>query len=241
MKKLDFNLEKEYQPSPKLKIIYKYYILISILIGLFSWLMPYIIMNFNGLDTFTYLSSLLLLFIVPLFAICAISPLIINQSSNSPIILPFFTFAVLPSLIILISHMFLLLLSPITYSPYSMTSNPVQVILPMVLVLIELSISYIFISSWIPKFCDSISFQFTESEIIVNKGIWFRNTTIVPYKRIINISIKQGPLFRNFELGTLEIYTAKHSNITKPEIKMEGIENFQQIREFLMEKMKNGK
>ncbi|NHI94904.1 MAG: hypothetical protein EAX96_20615 [Candidatus Lokiarchaeota archaeon] len=237
MKKLDVDLKKEFQPSPKLKIIYKLYVLLSILIGLFTWLLPYLLINYFGMDNYLSLTSL---FIAPIIAICLILPYIIVITNNLPIIFPSFTFIILPSLIFIFSQMFFLLQTPI-YPFYIITQEPLHVLLPIVLVLIELSIGYVFSLYWIPKLCNSISYQLSESEIIVNKGIWFRNTTIVPYKQIINISIKQGPLFRKYDLANLEIYTAKHSNITKPEIKIDGIENFEQIRDFLMKRMKNEK
>jgi len=57
-----------------------------------------------------------------------------------------------------------------------------------------------FVPFWIPKYYHSIRYLFTEGEIIVEKGVWWRHKSTVPYNRITNIDVVQGPISRRFGL-----------------------------------------
>lgn len=48
---------------------------------------------------------------------------------------------------------------------------------------------------------------------------------IVPYNRITNLDIRQGPVMRILGLSTLSIQTAGYSGQAIPEIKIEGVEH----------------
>jgi membrane protein YdbS with pleckstrin-like domain len=58
-----------------------------------------------------------------------------------------------------------------------------------------------FTAFWIPKFYSSISYLLSESDIVIEKGVWWKRKSIVPYNRVTNIDIFQGPISRHFELG----------------------------------------
>ena len=89
---------------------------------------------------------------------------------------------------------------------------------------------------WIPRFYDTISYVLTESEIVWRRGVWFRNTGVVPYNRVTNVDIVQGPLSRRLGIGALKIQTAGYSaNKSSAEIRLEGIEDFEELREMIMD------
>ncbi len=92
----------------------------------------------------------------------------------------------------------------------------------------------LFFLYWIDLYCDSIVYKFTENEIIWRRGVWFKNTGIVPYNRITNVDISQGPIARHFGLGTLKIQTAGYSAQTGAEVSITGIRNFEELRDFIM-------
>ena len=92
----------------------------------------------------------------------------------------------------------------------------------------------IFIAYWIPRYYDTIVYKLTENEIVWRRGVWFKNTGIVPYNRITNIDIGQGPISRMLGIATLKIQTAGYSGQARPEIKIEGIEQFEELRELIM-------
>ncbi len=49
----------------------------------------------------------------------------------------------------------------------------------------------IFVAYWIPRYYDTIIYRLTGNEIVWRRGVWFKNTGIVPYNRITNIDIVQ--------------------------------------------------
>lgn len=92
---------------------------------------------------------------------------------------------------------------------------------------------------WIQKYYSSISYLFAESEIVVEKGVWWKHKSSVPYNRITNIDIVQGPISRRFGLGKVRVQTAGYSGTGAyggrvAEASIFGVENFEEIRDFIM-------
>lgn len=87
---------------------------------------------------------------------------------------------------------------------------------------------------WIPRYYSSIRYMLQEEEICWKRGVWFRQTGIVPYNRITNVDIIQGPLSRLFGLSSLRIQTAGYSAQASAELVLAGIDNPEEIREVIM-------
>jgi len=102
----------------------------------------------------------------------------------------------------------------------------------------------IFTAFWIPKFHSSLSYLLTESDIIVEKGIWWKRKSIVPYNRVTNVEVIQGPLSRRFELGKVSIQTAGFSaggssgSAKVAEAVILGTKNFEEVKDFVMTSVK---
>jgi hypothetical protein len=101
----------------------------------------------------------------------------------------------------------------------------------------------IFIAYWIPRYYNTIVYKLTENEMVWRRGVWFKNTGIVPYNRITNIDISQGPISRMLGIASLKIQTAGYSGPSggfgmPAEMKIQGIEQFEELREFIMEFVK---
>ncbi len=94
---------------------------------------------------------------------------------------------------------------------------------------------------WIPKYYASITYTLTNSEIIVRRGVWWRKAGFVPYNRITNINVVQGPVARHFGLGTVLIQTAGFStgggsSAARPaEAVIFGIKNFEEVKDNIMD------
>jgi membrane protein YdbS with pleckstrin-like domain len=96
---------------------------------------------------------------------------------------------------------------------------------------------------WIPRFVSSINYILGDDEIIVTKGVWWKTTGVVPYNRITNVNIYQGPLSRRFGLGRLAIQTAGYSGGSSSgqspaEANIFGITNFEEIKDRVMDAVK---
>jgi len=110
-----------------------------------------------------------------------------------------------------------------------------------VFLLVPLFFSIVFVWYWIDRYYASISYALTDNEIVVHKGVWWKRKGYVPYNRITNIDIIQGPISRHFQLGMVLIQTAGFSGSAgsaggyKPaEAVVFGVKNFEEIKDKVM-------
>ena len=85
----------------------------------------------------------------------------------------------------------------------------------------------------IPPYYRSISYELGDEEVIVRKGIITKVESIVPYRMVTNVSIKQGLLDRWLGMGGLEIHTAGFSQQVGAEAKLSGLEDYERVHEGL--------
>lgn len=112
---------------------------------------------------------------------------------------------------------------------------------------VPLTVAVIIALYWIPRYYNSISYLCTDNEIQIERGVWWKTKNAVPYGRIMNVDIIQGPLSRHFGLASVDIYTAGYTGPSggtagpgtrRSEASILHIQNFNEIREFLLEKLR---
>ena len=86
---------------------------------------------------------------------------------------------------------------------------------------------------WVKLYYQSMWYELHEDEMRWKRGVWFRTTGIVPYNRITNLDLKQGPVMRWLKISTLSIQTAGYSGQAVPEIRIEAIEHADELRELI--------
>jgi len=86
---------------------------------------------------------------------------------------------------------------------------------------------------WVKMYYESMWYELHDDEMRWKRGVIFRSTGIVPYNRITNIDIKQGPVMRSLGISTLSIQTAGYSGAAVPEIRIEAIEYADELRELI--------
>ncbi len=119
---------------------------------------------------------------------------------------------------------------PFVVLPLGLTGS-----LPAVLAVgIPIAAVLAFVAVWIPLYYRSVIYQLTPTEISWRRGVWFRQTGIVPYNRITNVDITQGPLMRYFGFSSLRVQTAGYSAQARAEINLNGIEDAEDLRETIM-------
>jgi uncharacterized protein len=91
-----------------------------------------------------------------------------------------------------------------------------------------------FVVYWIPLYYASVTYMLTTTEITWQRGVWFRQTGIVPYNRITNVDIMQGPLMRYSGFSALRVQTAGYSAQARAEIVLNGIEDPKDLQEKIM-------
>jgi membrane protein YdbS with pleckstrin-like domain len=104
------------------------------------------------------------------------------------------------------------------------------------IITIPLFILIILVSLWISWYYDALAYTFTTNEIVWRRGVWFRRTGIVPYNRITNIDLIQGPLMRWVGVSTLKVQTAGYSapSGASSEIRIEGTDQPEDLRSLIM-------
>ena len=97
-------------------------------------------------------------------------------------------------------------------------------------------LGFLFMFWWMPKYFDTIKYKLTKDDMTWRRGVWFRNTGIVPYNRITNVDIAQGPVSRMLGIASLKIQTAGYSapNTRSSEIRIDGVVNSEEMRETIM-------
>ncbi len=98
---------------------------------------------------------------------------------------------------------------------------------------------------WVPRYYETMLYQFTDTEIEWRRGVWFKKTGIVPYNRITNIDVEQGPISRRLRIASLKLQTAGYSGTSGTggvsEIKIEGAQNYEELREVIMQSVRGQK
>lgn len=93
-------------------------------------------------------------------------------------------------------------------------------------------------------------YEFTDSNLKVERGIIWKRYSNIPYERVQNVDIMRGIIARIFGFSSVNIQTAGYSGwygrrgmpVSEGYIPAVGIEEAEQIREFLMKKItKNSK
>jgi uncharacterized protein len=86
---------------------------------------------------------------------------------------------------------------------------------------------------WVKMYYGSMWYELHDDEMRWRRGVIFRSTGIVPYNRITNIDIKQGPVMRALGISTVSIQTAGYSGAAAPEIRIEAIVYADELRELI--------
>jgi membrane protein YdbS with pleckstrin-like domain len=94
-------------------------------------------------------------------------------------------------------------------------------------------VSIIPFNIWARLYYESMWYELHEDEMRWKRGVIFRRTGIVPYNRVTNIDIKQGPVMRPLGISTVSIQTAGYSGKGVPEISIEGIVHAEELRELI--------
>lgn len=93
---------------------------------------------------------------------------------------------------------------------------------------------------WTRLYYDTMEYELHDDELRWRRGVWFRTTGIVPYNRITNLDLKQGPVMRWLNISTISIQTAGYSGQAVPEIRIEAIEEAEELREILRQSVRAG-
>ena len=105
----------------------------------------------------------------------------------------------------------------------------------IVIGLAVLGVCVVFACIWAPLYYKSVVYHLNDTEMTWKRGVFFRKTGIVPYNRITNVDIVQGPVMRLFGISHLKIETAGGgASKSSAEIQLEGISDPEPLRQLIM-------
>ncbi len=101
---------------------------------------------------------------------------------------------------------------------------------------VALVVCLVFACIWVPLYYKSVIYHLNDTEMTWKRGVWFRKTGIVPYNRITNVDIVQGPVMRIFGISHLKIETAGGgASKSSAEIQIEGVKDPEPLRQMIMD------
>jgi hypothetical protein len=94
---------------------------------------------------------------------------------------------------------------------------------------------------WIPAFFRSLEYSIDNEAVKIKKGVFWRKIVTIPYTKITNIDITQGPVQRMFNIGIIHVQTAGAGGAesSKAELKMWGVRDLEGLKESIMEKVRD--
>jgi membrane protein YdbS with pleckstrin-like domain len=93
---------------------------------------------------------------------------------------------------------------------------------------------------WIPVFYRSLEYEICSDSVKMKGGVIWKRRVTVPFPKITNVDVTQGPLQRAFNLGTIHVQTAGAGGTqgARAEVILMGVRNLEGVREKIMERAK---
>lgn len=93
---------------------------------------------------------------------------------------------------------------------------------------------------WIPAYYDSIRYAIEDDAIRGEYGVFWKRFVTVPFTKITNIDVTQGPLQRAYGISTIGVQTAGAGGNQgiHPELRLVGIRDVDGLREMVREKIR---
>lgn len=102
-----------------------------------------------------------------------------------------------------------------------------------------LLIMFLITAIYLSAFFKTLEYQIDNDAVRLKKGVFWRIRTTVPYNKITNIDVTQGPIERMFGLSHLKIQTAGASGTqgVPAELIMTGIRDIEALKDMIISRM----
>ncbi len=94
---------------------------------------------------------------------------------------------------------------------------------------------------WIPAFYKSLEYIIDSDSVKAKAGVFWRKNVTIPYTKVTNLDVTQGPIERIFDIGTIHVQTAGAGGQqgAKAEQKLVGIRNLDGLKDTIMERIRD--
>jgi len=93
---------------------------------------------------------------------------------------------------------------------------------------------------WIPAFYKSLEYVIDSDSVKAKAGVFWRKNVTIPYTKVTNLDVTQGPIERMFDIGTIHVQTAGAGGQqgAKAEQKLVGIRNLVGLKDTILERIR---
>jgi len=96
----------------------------------------------------------------------------------------------------------------------------------------------ILIQLYLFAYIKTLRYRLSGDDLRLDSGVFWKKRKVIPLHKITNVNTLQGPLERLYGLGHLNVQTAGHGASTSPEGRLVGLEEFEKIKEEIMQKVR---
>ena len=97
---------------------------------------------------------------------------------------------------------------------------------------------FVLFQTYLLAYIRTLRYELTSEDLRLEEGVFWRRRKVIPFHKITNLNTLQGPLERRFDLGHLNVQTAGHGANTSPEGKLVGLDDFDRVKEEIMQKVR---
>ena len=118
--------------------------------------------------------------------------------------------------------------------------EPAYVLVPLIIFFAPIIAAAYFVFYWSSRYYKSITYHLTSDEVVVERGVWWRVKSTVPYARVMSVEVVQGPISRRLGIATVDIHTAGYTGAAggtagpksrRAEASLIHISNYSEVRE----------
>ena len=93
---------------------------------------------------------------------------------------------------------------------------------------------------WIAAFYRSLEYIVDSDSVKMKKGVFWRKHVIVPYPKITNVDVTQGPVQRMLNIGTIHVQTAGAGGTQgeQAELTLLGVGDLEGLKDTIMERVR---
>ena len=94
---------------------------------------------------------------------------------------------------------------------------------------------------YIPLYFDTLTYTIENDLVVGTRGVLWKKRVTVPFRKITNIDISQGPVQRMFDLGTIHVQTAGTAGPqgAMAELRIEGMKQFDALRDEILQLLRS--
>ena len=93
---------------------------------------------------------------------------------------------------------------------------------------------------WIPAYFKTLEYSIDIEAVKMNRGVFWKRRVTVPYHKITNVDVSQGPLERMYNVGKIHVQTAGAGGTqgAQAELRMNGIRELERLKDIIMDGVK---